>query len=191
MKRFELPDGCHIGFGSITAELIPAVPDFELLWDLHPNEYSKIMIHGRTVKVPRWDQAFEKDYPFANQVAKALRAPKSMTTFLKWAQENVDKRLNGLFVNWHDGAKGHYHGKHRDSTIGLIQETPIVTLSLGEERIFRLRPYPERKPPHDFLMNTGDVIVIPWITNQKWTHEIPKFVRYQGRRISITMRAFA
>lgn len=191
MKRIELPEGCHIDFGSIATELIPTAPGFELLWDRHPNEYSKIMIHGRTVKVPRWDQAFERDYPFANQVAKALPAPKSMMTFLNLAQEYVDKRLNGLFVNWHDGAKSHYHGKHRDSTIGLIQGTPIVTLSLGEERVFRLRPYPDRKPLRDFLMHNGDAIVIPWITNQKWTHEIPNFVRYQERRISITMRAFA
>lgn len=87
------------------------------------------------------------------------------------------------------GKLSHYHGKHRNSTDGLIADTPIITVSRGEERVFRLRPYPAAKPIRDFILHNGDFILISWLTNQQWTHEIPKLAKYKQRRISI--RAFA
>lgn len=190
LEEIQLDADCVIATGSVPLELIPGDSQFDELWNLHPDEYSEVVIHGRSVKVPRWDRAYEKDYPFSNQVAEAREAPSNLKVYLEWAQRNVDSRINGLFVNWHDGSLSHYHGKHRDSTKGLIPETPIITVSLGEERVFRVRPYPEGNPKRDFVLRSGDYIVIPWGTNQRWTHEIPKFARYKSRRISVTMRAF-
>lgn len=189
-QTIELDDACKITTGTITSELIPTDSQFEELWNLHPDEHSEVVIHGKSVKVPRWDRAFGKDYPFSNQVATAHPTPDVLDVFLSWAKQNIDQRLNGLFVNWHDGALSHYHGKHRDSTNGLITGTPIVTISFGEDRVFRMRPYPKGSPMRDFALRSGDYIVIPWTTNQRWTHEIPKFARFKNRRISVTLRAF-
>ena len=189
-ETVELDGNYSIATGSIPSELIPDYSQFQELWDLHPNEYSEVTIHGKTVKVPRWDRAYEKDYPFSNQIATAHRAPSILKPFLDWAIDSVDERINGLFVNWHDGILSHYHGKHRDSVKGLLLNTPIITVSLGEERVFRMRPYPAGKPIKDFVLDNGDYVVIPWNTNQHWTHEVPRFVRYKNRRISVTMRAF-
>lgn len=186
----ELGDRHFVQTGSIPAELVPDQHLFEEIWNLHPDEHSEILIHGKRVRVPRWDQAYEKDYPFAKQVAVAKSAPPCMLSFLQWAQEEIDSRFNGMFVNWHDGAKSHYHGKHRDSVNGLIDGTSIITISLGEERVFRMRPYPAGKPSHDIFLQSGDYVIIPWDTNQHWTHEVPKFARYKKRRVSVTMRAF-
>lgn len=187
---FFLDETCTISRGVIPTELIPDQVKFAELWALHPSEYSEVKILGKQVKVPRWDRAYGKDYPFSNQVAAAHAIPTSLEAFLQWARGAIDPRLNGLFVNWHDGKLSHYHGKHRDSTQGLIPDSPILTVSLGEERIFRMRSYPDGKPMHDFTLRSGEYIVIPWLTNQLWTHEVPKFARYQGERISVTMRAF-
>ena len=190
LHPFEFEDGCLIEHGTIDASLIPSSRVFDTLWGLHPLEYSKLKIHGKLIPMPRWDQAFGRDYPFAKQVAVAKPTPDLLRPYLEWAQRRIDPRLNGLFVNWHDGAKGHYHGKHRDSVIGVIDDTPIVTVSLGEERIFRMRPYRHAGNKHDFLLKSGDFISIPLETNNKWTHEVPKFSRYKQRRISVTIRAF-
>lgn len=46
-----------------------------------------------------------------------------------------------MVINWYDGQLGHYMGKHRDSTVNMVQGTSIVIISFGEERIFRLRPW--------------------------------------------------
>jgi len=197
MKPFEpstLPDGCEITCGRVPENLVsgePDGPDFQRLWEMHPTTYTEAMIHGRRVNMPRWIQAYEKDYPYSNQTAVALAAPPEIKHFLDWSIAEIDPRHNGILINWHDGKEGHYHGKHRDSEKGLIPGTRIITISLGEERVFRLRPH--RSPAgvmHDVILKHGDFIVIPWETNRRWTHEIPRLARYQGRRISVTIRAF-
>lgn len=189
-SSIELDDVCCVIRGTVPQELIPNTEQFSELWSLHPEKYSEVRILGKHVKVPRWDRAYGKDYPFSNQVAEAHPIPNELQAYLGWARDEIDTGLNGLFVNWHDGKLSHYHGKHRDSTKGLVVNSPILTISLGEERVFRMRCYPGGKPMQDFILQSGDYIVIPWETNQRWTHEIPKFARYRNHRISVTMRVF-
>ncbi len=55
---------------------------------------------------------------------------------------NIDEQSNGLLINWYDGRKEHYIGKHRDRRTNVVVDSPIVTLSIGQERIFRLWPWP-------------------------------------------------
>jgi alkylated DNA repair dioxygenase AlkB len=42
----------------------------------------------------------------------------------------------------------------------------------------------------DFRASHGTVFVMPFATNQRWTHEVPRTKRHRGRRISVTLRAF-
>jgi alkylated DNA repair dioxygenase AlkB len=75
----------------------------------------------------------------------------------------------------------------------MIPATPIITISLGEERTFRLRSWPA-KPGAKFIdspAKNGTVFVMPWETNRVFTHEVPASTRNRGRQISITLRAFA
>lgn len=162
---------------------------FKKIWDLHPLEYHLVKIHGKEIPTPRWQQAYGKNYRYTGSKNNALPIPNILKVFLEWSQENIDKRLNGLLLNWYDGLKSHYIGAHRDSTRDLKEGSPIVTISLGEERIFRMRPY-RQKGFKDIEMNNGTVIVVPWTTNQYWTHEVPHFKKYSGKRISITLRAY-
>ncbi len=163
--------------------------NFETLWQLHPEEHAEIFLHGRTVKIPRWQQAFGEDYHFSGKVSVASPIPSELEPVWRWACEAIDSRLNGLLLNWYDARLGHYIGKHRDSTTHMIEQAPIVTVSLGEERTFRMRPY-GGQGFHDVPMPDGTVIVVPYDTNLRWTHEVPKSTRAKDRRISITLRAF-
>ena len=109
----------------------------------------------------------------------------------QWARDVVDPRLNGLLVNWYDGALGHYIGRHRDSEKGLLAGVPIVTISLGEERLMRFRSSRGKgKERYDHPVSPGAVVVVPLETNREWSHEVPKFKRWTGRRISISLRGF-
>ncbi|MDZ4851120.1 MAG: alpha-ketoglutarate-dependent dioxygenase AlkB, partial [Pirellulaceae bacterium] len=110
-----------------------------------------------------------------------------LQTLLDWSQA-IDPRLNGLLLNWYDGQLGHYNDKHRDSTSNLCPEAPIVTISFGEERTFRLRPFKETGIL-DFKASDGTVFIMPFSTNRNWTHEITKSSLCRGRRISVTVRA--
>ncbi|TXF90840.1 2OG-Fe(II) oxygenase [Neolewinella aurantiaca] len=164
--------------------------EFDELWDMHPDEYHTLVMHGKEVKTPRWQQAYGRDYRYSGSRNNAVPITPQLQQFLDWSRANVDERLNGFLLNWYDGAAGHYMGKHRDSRTGLIPDTPIVTISLGEDRIFRFRPW-GGQGFKDTLLTDGSALVIPWDTNLAWTHEVPKSKKYTGRRVSVTLRAFS
>jgi alkylated DNA repair dioxygenase AlkB len=70
-----------------------------------------------------------------------------------------------------------------------VADAPIVTVSLGEQRVFRLT-HPEAGGRRDFPARDGTVFVMPYDTNLAWKHQVPRSARSRGRRISITLRAF-
>lgn len=181
-------DDRHTFFcGRVPEALMPDAQTFEQLWAMHPDDFHEITIHGRRVKTPRWQQAFGRDYHYTHRTNKALSVPPLLQPFLEWSTRTIDDRLNGLLLNWYD--PGHYIGRHRDSIANMVEGAPIVTISLGEERTFRLRPWKEAGI-RDFQATDGAVFIMPYQTNRAWTHEVPRSPRYTGRRISITLRAF-
>lgn len=166
---------------------------FDRLWEFHPAESPEIHMHGKKVRIPRWQQAFGVNYRFSGQVSQALPIPGILEPVLDWCRLAIDPALNGLLLNWYDGQLGHYIGRHRDSTQNLVPNSAIVTVSFGEERVFRLRPWPHRPGvvAVDFRTGDGSVFILPWSTNRAFTHEVTASKRLTGRRISVTLRAFA
>jgi alkylated DNA repair dioxygenase AlkB len=187
LVEHRLDDACSLFEGALPTALRLDTAAFEHLWDLHPAEYHVITMHGRRVATPRWQQAYGADYRYTGSLNRALPVPPSLAPLHAWAREQIDARLNGLLLNWYDAAHGHYIGKHRDSTAGLIEGAPIVTVSFGATRTFRLRPY-RREGRRDFVAADGSVLVLPHATNLAWTHEVPR--GRAGRRVSVTLRAF-
>lgn len=184
-----LDDKHEFWTGLLPAELHLSGEEFDRLWNLHPQEYHEIDMPGGPVKTPRWQQAYGADYYYTRRVNKALPIPALLEPLHRWVKENIDPRLNGLLLNWYDGKLGHYIGKHRDSRTNLVEGVPIATVSFGEERIFRLRPW-KGKGYRDFMMSRGSIFVMPFVTNLTWMHEVPHSKRCTGQRISITFRAF-
>lgn len=186
-EQISLNDGRDFFVGELPFEV--EVEKFNNIWSQHPDDYHTINMPSGPVKTPRWQQAFGKDYEYTGNVNAALPVIPELEPFLRFVQDEIDSRLNGLLLNWYDGKLGHYIGRHRDSTKNMIVGSPIVTISLGEERVFRLRPW-KQKGKVDFTARHGSVFVTPFETNLAWTHEVTRRKRDQGRRISITARAF-
>lgn len=189
MTRFithRLGDGLTFLEGKLPADLTWDDRQFDAAWALHPAERPVIVMVGKPVAIPRWQQAFGHDYRFSNQTSQAAPVPDLLEPLRAWCRREIDPRLNGLLLNWYDGP-GHYIGAHHDSTAGLVPGTPIVTLSFGEARTFRLSRGREKR---DFPAPNGTVFVLPADTNRAWKHMVPKSVRWNGRRISVTVRAF-
>ena len=176
--------------GRLPDGVSPNAQQFEELWALHPEDYNQIRIHGRTIKTPRWEQAYNKAYCYSGATNSALPVPEQIYPLWNWAKDTIDARLNGILLTWYDGGLGHYIGKHRDSTQNMIWGAPIVTISLGQPRVFRLRPW-QGKGFQDFPTEHGRVFIMPYETNLAWTHEVPASKKHQGRRIAIALRAFA
>jgi alkylated DNA repair dioxygenase AlkB len=163
---------------------------FAELWALHPEHFHAITqpFTGKTIPLPRWQQAYGRDYRYTGSVNRALPVPVLLEPYLAWVRRHVDTRLNGLLLNWYDATVRHYIGPHRDSTAGLIEGAPIVTISLGAMRLFRLRP--KGGAFVDFPAVDGSVFILPWATNLGVKHAVPHRAADTGRRISITIRAF-
>lgn len=190
MQRRELPGGGHVWLGELPESVRITAADFETLWAIHPADYHEIVMHGRLMKTPRWQQAYGEDYRYTGNVNRALPVPPQLEPFLTWVREAIDPRCNGLLLNWYAGEHRHYIGPHRDSATGLVPGAPIVTISLGEARPWRIRPWKGRGF-EDLEARDGTVIVLPWETNLAYTHEVTAPAGARGRRISITLRAFA
>ncbi|MEZ4451076.1 MAG: alpha-ketoglutarate-dependent dioxygenase AlkB [Nannocystaceae bacterium] len=184
-----LGDGHVLHVGALPPTLRPDAAGFEALWALHPADYHVISMHGRSVATPRWQQAYGADYRYTGQTNRARPLTPEMEPFLTWTRSAIDGRLNGLLFNWYDAERRHYIGKHRDSRIGMIDGAPIVTISLGATRTFRIRPW-RGQGALDFEARDGAVFVLPYAANLVFTHEVPHTARCHGRRISITVRGF-
>lgn len=185
----DLGDRCLFYTGRLPVHLLPDSDRFEALWAMHPAEQPTGKMYGRPITMPRYHQAYGRDYRFPGGGAPAMPVPPALLPHLEWAVAAIDRRLNGLLVNWYDGALRHHIGHHADKTDGLVDGAPIVTISLGEQRTFRLRPI-EGKGYRDFPAPDGTVFILPAATNAAFYHEVPHFVRHRGRRISVTLRAF-
>jgi alkylated DNA repair dioxygenase AlkB len=186
----DLGDGLHFWAGRVPEGLRWDAARFEAEWSLRPDDRPTIHLHGRPVQIPRWQQAYGRDYRFSGQVSAAAPVPPLLEPLLAWARAAIHPSLNGLLLNWYEGP-GHYIGPHNDSTVGMAAGTPIVTVSFGEERKFRLsRGKSEAREAKDFAAPDGTVFVLPRDTNAAWKHSVPKSARYTGRRISVTVRGF-
>ena len=185
-----LGDGLTFLTGSLPTPLVWTADQFEDVWAGHPDDRPVIHLHGRSVQIPRWQQAHGADYHFSGQTLTARPMTPLLAPLLAWVREAVHPGLNGLLLNWYDGP-AHYIGPHRDSVKGLVPGAPIVTLSFGERRLFRLtRQSGRERETFDFPAEDGAAFVLPYATNKYWKHAVPKSARYVGRRISVTVRAF-
>ena len=165
------------------------VYDFENIWNLHPTDYPKIRIFGNVVKVPRYQQSYIRSYIHENT---AFPLPSILQPFLMWANTLNYGEFNQGIVNWYvNGTQ--YIGKHSDNEHPLVQNSVILSISLGAERIFRFRSKLDgvitdlSMPDRTYLIMGGDV-------QKKFTHEVVKIFGTNaiqvGRRINITLRQF-
>lgn len=186
-----LADGLQIWEGKLPGTLVWSEELFSQVWSLHPEQHHTVKIYGKPKLTPRWQQAYGANYRYTGSVNNALPIPKILAPLLLWSQRAFDQRLNGLLINWYQGPD-HHIGPHRDKTTDLVEGTPIVTVSFGEQRTFRLEPaIRDDRPAVEFTTGQGTVLILPWETNRAWKHSVlsePK--RFRGRRISVTVRAF-
>jgi alkylated DNA repair dioxygenase AlkB len=198
---FSVPDGFEVRralgshpfvVGRLPSELEARGREgFEALWALHPAEFHPVRqpFTGKTIPLPRWQQAYERDYKYTGSTNRALPLPDALRPWVEWAQGAILSELNGVLLNWYDSDEGHYIGPHRDSRAGLRVGSPIVTISLGARRVFRLSAAGVASEDHE--AGHGAVFVLPWATNLAIKHSVPQArVDERGRRISITLRAF-
>ncbi len=168
--------------------------DFDELWKLHPEEYGTVSYMGKVVKTPRWQQTYLKDYYFSGMIHKALPLPEKFQPFLDWANSLSDDVVyNQVLVNWYANGE-HYIGPHSDNEKQIIPFSPVLSVSLGQERVFRIRQKSTNDIVVDIPMPNNTYVMMCGKIQERYLHEVPKVSGSKGssmgKRINITFRVF-
>ena len=165
--RHQLDDECWIDTYKLPEELMPTQEERELLWDIHPEKRGEIRAFGAT-KSPRWFQSYEKPYHFSGVEHLAASTPDLIHRYLDWVKTTQYEEDNGegsedsscgtynqCLVNWYQN--GHdYISPHADDENHMYPRTPIICISFGETRQFRIRrpdPDPKAKPKSPIVLD--------------------------------------
>lgn len=168
--------------------------DFMTLWNLHPAKYGQVRIAGKFIDTPRWQQSYCKPYWFSGMHHEALPLPEEFLPFLVWANTLYEEwNFNQVLINFYNDGN-HCIGQHTDNESQLVPHAPIVCISLGQQRVFRVRRKSTNDVIHDINMPNESYLAMCGRTQENFTHEVPKVQgqkgKDMGKRISITFRVF-
>jgi len=165
--------------------------NFENLWNLRPPERTKLVIYGKEVLTPRFSRNYLTPYKYSGILHDGDPLPDMFTVFHEWAG-GLDK-YNQCLINWYDGSLNHYIALHSDSEKELETSHEIMSISIGHERVFRIRDKGNSK--WDLPMKHGSYIIMGGNFQYEFRHEVPKMTLRElkrppddKRRINITMR---
>lgn len=162
--------------------------DLNNLISLQPTEQHEIFIFGKQTKIPRYQQAYGKDYKFSNTVSKALPIPDIFNNLISYFNTRYNVNFNMMLVNWYPNGS-YYIGMHSDDEKQIIPNTPIVTVSFGATRKFVIE-CKTSKQKQTYLVKNNDVLVMCGEFQKTHKHGLPKMAKVKDPRVSITLRCF-
>lgn len=187
-KIIQLDDESYVEHGYIPDTLQYVFDD---LWALHPEEYGVVRIHGKYINTPRWQQSYCRPYYYSGMMHDALPLPSAFQPFLDWA--NTLGTFNQVLINWYADGR-HYIGPHADNEAQLVRDSPVLSISLGQERLFRVRRKSDQEVIADINMPDKSYLTMCGKMQDRFLHEVPKVTGAKGakmgRRINITFREF-
>ena len=148
-----------------------------------------IFIFGKWVKVPRlmcWYGELDACYHYSG----GDHQPRPWNTTLQSVREKVEQQsgnaFNSVLANlYRDGQDS--MGCHADDEKELGVNPVIASLSLGDERLFKLH-HKKRKETVDITLGHGDLLIMAGALQHHWMHSVPKTKKVKTPRINLTFR---
>jgi alkylated DNA repair dioxygenase AlkB len=166
--------------------------DYDKYWNMHPKEFGEVMMCGNLVKTPRWQQSYGKPYYFTGINHDALEMTDDIKELLDFINNLGYEEYNQVLINWYEDGN-HYIGSHSDDESQLVNGSSIMTLSLGETMVFRIRNKFKNNIIEDIEVKDGMILVMGGRFQKKFKHEIVKITSKKNKvesRISVTFRKF-
>ena len=180
------------------------VPNFKILMESRPPERGIVKMYGKLLKTPRYTGHYLRGYYYSETFHPAEPLPGCLLPLLNWANEKMSTKVwnlakddniykfNGVLTNFYMNGE-QYIGTHSDDERQLVPNTPILSCSFGETRIFRVRD----KNKSVFLdiptLNTSYVVMCGKM-QKEFKHEIVKVTGKRALemspRINVTFRVF-
>lgn len=164
----------------------------KLPWD-HPD----IFIAGQYRKIPRL-QYWVGDKEAAYTYSGVRFLPQPWTPLLSEIKDRLQSflnvRFNSVLANYYRHGQDSM-GWHSDNEPELGEQPVIASISLGAERLFKLRsvkanPFlqDDKLKPLKFSLRSGDLLVMSGDTQRYWQHSVPKTAKFCGGRVNLTFR---
>lgn len=175
---------------------LPKIVDestFNQLWALHPEQRGQVRLLGNVINTPRWHKSYINSYHFSGMNHAADPLPPILQPLLDWAKTAFQQPFNQVLLNWYQDG-GDYIGPHSDDESQLVEGSPILSVSLGATRTFRIHPKAGGKKLLDIELKNGSYIIMKSPMQSYYKHSIVKVggkkAKTVGRRINITFRCF-
>ncbi len=171
------------------ADALLAVLSATIPWRTH-----RIRLFGREVVSPRlscWIGDAGVDYTYSGTCFRPQPWPPELAALRERIAAACDTRFNSVLANlYRDGNDS--MGWHSDDEPELGAQPVIASLSLGAERVFRLRRrLPPGAPPAAMLrleLPHGSLLRMAGDTQRLYQHELPKSRAVTAARINLTFR---
>ena len=148
-----------------------------------------IKMYGKPAKVPRlvcWygDDRVEYRYSGINHVALPWTA--ELLLLKTRIEQHTGKPFNSVLGNLYRSGQDSM-GWHSDNEKELGNTPCIASISLGEQRLFKIR---HRQTGETFgeTLASGSLLVMSGNFQNQWQHCIPKTKTVKGARINLTFR---
>jgi hypothetical protein len=125
-------------------------------------------------------------YKYSGQISQSKKLLDWMKILLNKINNYLNTNFNGILINkYKDG--NDYIGAHSDDESALSNNSSVACISLGEERIFRIKNK-LTKEKLDIITKPGQLLVMEKNFQKEFTHEIPIQKKKKNIRISLTFR---
>ena len=186
---FDLPEGVIVQVYKHFYSPSEADSLFNLLLDEIAWAEEDILMFGKWVKVPRlmcWYGDVEACYRYSG----VMHTPLPWTPRLLSIKEKVECQcgcgFNSVLANLYRDGKDSM-GCHSDDEPELGSNPTIASLSLGDERLFRLH-HKKSKKTLSISLAHGDLLVMAGTCQRFWLHSVPKTKSHKTARINLTYR---
>lgn len=186
--RYHLDDTFCVSLTELPEPLVLDPCAFRRLWDAHPPRMHDEIADSPRVCAASWCEAYGDDQ--RDGTTDLARIPPMLEQLVAWCRARIDARLDGVLVNWFSADFAHGLAPGRFSARATVR-APVVTVSLGAERVLRLRAPAPGTCVHDILLTNGRVVVMPPEIAERWIHEVPHRPHDHGHRISVILCASA
>jgi len=171
-------------YSSSEAQLLFTELQSSLAW-----QEEAIFIFGKSIKVPRlmcWIGDADAYYRYSGVDHQPSPWTQSLQAIRQRVEQQCQHSFNSVLANlYRDGQDS--MGCHADNEKELGLNPLIASLSLGEERLFRLH-HKQRKERLDMFLQSGDLLIMAGALQHHWLHSLPKTKKSKNPRINLTFR---
>lgn len=183
----QLPNGF-----SYQTKALSAQKSLDLFYYLQKNlkwQQPEVTVYSKTGPIPRL-QCFIGDhkieYGYSNSKLITEPWPSALMAMRKRLEAHLNQPFNSLLVNYYrDG--NDTMGWHSDDEIELGHQPTIVCISLGAERVLKLKDKNSNKIT-DLKLHSGSCLVMSGNSQRDFQHAILKQTSLVHPRISLTFR---